>query len=100
MDTKMQEYKMLWERFDILLAKEGLNLSSFSKKWEKYHEENENDYEKMYRRIKKQKHQLKALKRAPQQNTINQIKDYIKFLDNQYIDQELLEDESYQHWFD
>ncbi len=100
MDTKMEKYQKLWERFEILLKKENLNLSSFSKKWEKYHEGSENDSEKIYHRIKKQKNQLKALKRAPQQRTIDQIKDYIKFLDAEYIDQELLEDESYEHWFD
>lgn len=100
MDTKIQEYQKLWKRFEILLQKEHLNLSSFSKKWERYNEGSENDYKKMYRKIKKQKSQLKALKRAPQQRTIDQIKDYIKFLDDKYIDQELLEDESYEHWFD
>lgn len=99
MDTKMQEYQKLWERFEILLKKENLKLSSFSKKWEKYHEGSENDFEKIYHRIKKQKNQLKALKRAPQQRTIDQIKDYIKFLDDEYFEQELLEDEQISSWF-
>jgi len=100
MDTKLVKYKKLWDKFEELLKKKEFNLSSFSKEWQKYHDDEGSDYVKFYRRIKKQKADLEKLQRAPQGNTIIQVEEYIKFLDNEHFTQELLDDERPISWFD
>lgn len=99
-EIRLEKYINLWNEFEITLKKKDLNLSSFSKKWEEQHQDEASDYKKFYNRIKKQKHQLKALKKAPQNNTITQLESYIKFLNKNFTATELLPDETYEHWFD
>lgn len=98
-EEKLKRYKNLWLIFEETLDKEDLNLSSFSKKWERHHNDEDSDYKKFYHRIKKQKYQLKALKNAPQDNTVLQIEEYIKFLNEDFTAEEIRYDETYEHWF-
>ena len=95
----LEKYLNLWEIFEKKLIKQSLNLSSFSKKWEKNSDTGEeNDYNKFYERIKSQKKRKDKLK-SVHPNSILQIEDYIKFLDNDFTAETIRDDETYEYWY-
>jgi len=98
-EEKLLQYQKLWNEFEDLLEKENLNLSSFAKKWEKWHIDENSDYKKFYNYIKQKKKNLKILKNAPQSNTILQMEEYIKFLNNKRVTFEALDDEKFGNLF-
>jgi len=96
----LEKYLNLWNIFEIKLKKQKLNLSSFSKKWEKFKDSEEsNDYKKIYERIKAQKKRKDTLKRV-QPLSLIQIEDYIKFLDTDFTAETIRDDETFEYWFD
>ena len=98
-ELNLEKYRKLWKTFEDLLEKEGLNLSSFAKKWEKYSDSSEeNDYNKFYDKLKTQHRRKNTLIRV-NANSIAQLKEYIKFLNQDYFTQELLDDEKPSSWF-
>jgi len=99
-ESNLEKYKNLWIVFEKSLENENLNLSSFSKKWEKYADSNEvNDYNKIYDKLKKKQSGKDKLTRV-HANSIYQLEEYIKFLDKEFFTQEILEDETPNFWFD
>ena len=97
-ELNLKKYQNLWIKFEDLLAKEDLNLSSFSKKWDKYGGGSE-DYHKVHDRLKTQKSRKDTLTRVKSQS-IEQMEEYIKFLDKNFTANDIREDELYSHWFD
>ena len=95
----LEIYLDLWEKFEELLNKKHLNLSSFAKKWEKFHDAKEDDYIRFYQKLKKKKERKFKLK-SVKYYSIVQLEDYIKFLDEDYVIEEMRDDESYENWFD
>ena len=96
--TKIEKYLDLWKEFDDLLEKKNMTLSSFSKKWEEYHDNEESDYKKFYDNLKTMKKRSK--KNKPFQNTINKLESYISFINDEYVKITILDDEKPEHWFD
>jgi hypothetical protein len=94
----LEKYQNLWQKFENLLQKESLNLSSFSKKWDIHSGEVE-DYHKFYDKIKKQWKRKDTLTRVKLQS-IEQLEKYIKFLDKDFTAENIRHDETYSHWFD
>ncbi len=77
------------------------NFSEFAKFNQKQDTENldENDYKKVYNKLlNRYKGINKNIKRHP--DTITQMENYYKILKNDYFIQELLDDETPEHWFD
>jgi len=94
----LKKYQNLWKKFEDLLEKKDLNLSSFSKKWDKHGGESE-DYHKVHNRLKKQQKRKETLTSVKTQS-IEQMEEYIKFLDKDFTAVDIREDELYSHWFD
>jgi len=97
-ELNLKKYQNLWKIFEDLLEKEDLNLSSFSKKWDDYGGGSE-DYHKLHDRLKTQKSRKDTLTRVKSQS-IEQMEEYIKFLDKDFTANNIREDELYSHWFD
>ena len=96
----LEKYLKLWDIFEEKLKILNLNLSSFSKEWEKNNETiEENDYNKVYDRLKKHKKRKDKLK-IIQESSIIQMEIYIKFLDKDFTAETIRDDETYEHWFD
>jgi len=95
----LERYLDLWQLFEIKLKEKNLNLSSFSKSFGEMHTSEENDYEKIYPRLKKLKSR-KDTQKIVHLNTIKQFEEYLRFLDTNYVIEEMRDDESYEHWFD
>ena len=96
----LEKYLKLWDIFEEKLKTLNLSLSSFSKEWEKNNETiEENDYKKVYDRLKKQKKRKDKLKLI-QESSIIQMEIYIKFLDKDFTAETIRDDETYEHWFD
>jgi putative protein kinase ArgK-like GTPase of G3E family len=96
----LDKYKKLWDIFEEKLKTLNLSLSSFSKEWEKNNETiEENDYNKVYDRLKKQKNRKNKMERV-QESSITQMEIYIKFLDKDFTAEIIRDDETYEHWFD
>ena len=96
-ESNLERYQNLWNMFESLLEKEGLNLSSFSKKWD-LHTNSFEDYHKFYDKLKTQKQRKDSLSRV-NTNSIVQLEKYIKFLNKGFFTQELLDDEKPNSWF-
>lgn len=110
----LERYLELWDKFekeikkhhqlvekdcDDKIIKEG-NLSSFARYVERYKGSEEgNDYNKIYDRLKKMK-QRKNEYKSIRTNTFLELEGFYKILKNDYFTQELLEDETPEHWFD
>lgn len=95
----LEKYLNLWNIFEKKLIEQNLNLSSFSKKWEKFSDlGDENDYKIFYERIKSQKKRKDKLK-SVQTYSLIQIEDYIKFLDKDFTAETIRDDETYEYWF-
>ena len=103
MSTK-KKYLELWKTFDEKLKENNLNIKGFAKKWEKVQmtKDSENDsaiYRTFLKKIKAQYDRSEGIKNV-RSSTIEQVEEYIKFLDDGYFTQELLEDEKVNSWFD
>jgi len=94
----LEKYQNLWQKFENLLKKESLTLPSFSKKWDIHSGEDE-DYYKFYDKIKKQWKRKDTLTRVKLQS-IEQLEEYIRFLDKDFTAENIRSDETYSHWFD
>jgi len=97
-ELNLEKYQNLWKTFEDLLENEGLNLSSFSKKWDLYNDELE-DYHKFYDKLKRQYSRRNGIKEV-KLKSINQLEEYIKFLDKDFTAENIRSDETYSHWFD
>jgi L-lactate utilization protein LutB len=96
----LEKYLKLWDIFEEKLKTLNLNLSSFSKEWEKNNETiEENDYNKVHDRLKKRKDRKNNMKRI-QESSITQMEIYIKFLDKDFTAQTIRDDETYEYWYD
>jgi len=100
MRTKYEKYIFLWERFESLLKQKNLDLSSFAKEWEKARaNDDENDSKKISDQLRKLQ-ERKNNHPNVHSGTIEKIEQYIQFLEKERIQQFLLDDESYDGWFD
>ena len=101
--NKLEEYLILWDEFDKLLKDRDIKLPTFAKNWDKLewdkYSDNERPEQAFYETLKKMSQNKNKLKRV-QRPTIEKIKKYIKFLDANFIVQELHKDEGYNFWFD
>jgi type III secretory pathway component EscR len=102
--TNLEKYLNLWNIFEneIKTSKklQSNTLSGFAKYYEKNTESDEkNDYKRVYDRLKKMKNRRDTLKTI-RGNTLYELESFYKVLREDYFTQELLEDESYEHWFD
>ena len=80
-----------------------MKLPTFAKNWDKVawdtYADSEAPEEKFYQALKRKQQNKNKLMRV-QQKSIDQLLEYIKFLDTDFIVQELYKDEGYVHWFD
>ena len=102
--TNLEKYLELWNLFEkeVKISKklESNTLSGFAKYYEKHsNSDSNNDYKTVYSRIKKMKERKDKIKNV-RENSILEIEDFYKFLRKDYFTQELLEDETFEHWFD
>lgn len=102
--TNLEKYLELWEIFEKEIETsnklESNTLSGFAKYYEKYSDSSENnDYKKVYDKLKKMKQRKDSLKTV-RENTLLELEDFYKFLNEEYFTQELLDDECPEHWFD
>jgi len=97
-ELNLEKYQNLWIIFEDLLEKDGLNLSSFSKRWDLYNDELE-DYHKFYNKLKRQ-HSRKNSITEVKLKSINQLEEYVGFLDKDFTAENIRNDETYAHWFD
>jgi hypothetical protein len=98
-NINLERYLNLWKIFEEKLEKEGLNLSSFCKKWGEQNSDKKSDYEIMHDKLKKMKNRKDKLKNV-QKNTILSLEEYINFLDNDFTAENIRPDELPEHWFD
>lgn len=100
-DKNLERYLNLWNIFENLLEKKSLNLSSFAKKWQKESDSGDlsSDYKTFYAQLKKKKSRKNSIMFV-RNDTISQIENYIKFLDSEFVTEELRDDEKFEHWFD
>lgn len=104
--NRKKEFEKIWNQFIISIKNskklEKKTIYSFAKF---YLDFNPNDKNKgdpvknLDRKIRKWKENY-DLGRTPQNNTIENLKEYCIFLDNTPFKHELLEDEDIEHWFD
>ena len=97
-ELNVKKYQNLWQKFEGLLLEKELNLSSFAQEWIKYDEKGE-DYYKVFDRLKKQKNRKNKSKKV-QNKSLEQMEEYIKFLDKDFTAVNIRSDELYEHWFD
>lgn len=102
--TNLEKYLNLWNIFEneIRTSKklQSNTLSGFAKYYEKNTKNDERtDYKRVYDRLKKMKNRKDNLK-SIRENTLYELETFYKVLREDYFTQELLEDESYEHWFD
>lgn len=101
--NKLEEYLKLWEKFEKLLENKDIKLPTFAKNWDKLewekYSDSENPEQAFYETLKKMSQNKNKLKKV-YQTSIDKLTKYIKFLDTDFIVQELHNDESYEHWFD
>ena len=95
-------YLELWEIFEKKLKEKDLDIKSFARKWEETHTDDTNsDYRIFVKKILTQQDRIRknSFQRV-NSSSLTQVKEYIKFLDDGYFTQELLEDERPNSWFD
>jgi len=102
--TNLEKYLELWDLFEkeinISNKLESNTLSGFAKYYEKHKDSSENnDYKKVYGRLKKMKERKNSLKTI-RENTLLELEEFYKFLKEDYFVQELAKDEGISHWFD
>lgn len=102
--TNLEKYLKLWDLFEeeIKVSKklDSNTLSGFAKYYEKYSDITEkNDYKTLYARLKKMKERKNKI-RIVRMNSLLELEGFYKFLREDFFTQELLEDETFEHWFD
>lgn len=102
--TNLEKYLDLWNLFEeeIKTSKrlESNNLSGFARYYEKNSDTSaKNDHKTLYGRLKKMKERKNKIK-SIRENSLIELEDFYKFLREDYFSQELLEDETFEHWFD
>lgn len=97
-NKNLEIYKKLWIEFERLLKKEGLNLSSFAKKWEKFHNEDNDEYNKVHDKLKHWKRNKDSAK-IIYTSKLEQLEKYVKFLNNGFTVLEL-QNIGYDKWFE
>lgn len=103
-ETDLEKYLKLWDLFEeeIKISKKisPNSLTGFAKYWETHSDVNEeNDAKKVCDKLEKMKKRKNGLIRV-QKNSLSTLETYYKCLQENYFLQELLPDESYEHWFD
>ena len=103
LNTNLEKYLKLWDLFEKEVKTseklESNTLSGFAKYYEKHNDSSaKNDYKTVYARIKKMKERKDKIKTV-RDNSILELKDYIKYLDKGFIIQELHHDETYESLF-
>jgi len=100
--TNLEIYIELWEKFEYLLNKNNMTLNEFSKYGDKFDEAvlSEKEYKQstFLDTLKKMQSRKSKLKNV-QTNSIDKIKEYIKFLDKGFITQDLHHTETYESLF-
>ncbi|WP_404317027.1 hypothetical protein [Malaciobacter canalis] len=106
MGTKSSNYKEfvnLWNLFEKEIQEtdkfEPKNIYGFAKFYLSIHPEEDTTVKNLKRKIERWKEGIKE-NRNFQRETINQLNDFCKFLNETYFVQELLDDEKPEHWFD
>lgn len=102
--TRLEKYLDLWNLFEkeIKTSKklDSNTLSGFAKYYEKNSDIlTKNDYKTLYSRLKKMKKRKDEIK-SIRENSLLELEDFYKFLREDYFTQELLQDETFEHWFD
>jgi hypothetical protein len=97
-ESNLEKYQNLWLIFENLYKKEGLNLSSFSKKWVTYNDES-GDHHQFYDKLKRQSSRKDSLKEV-KSKSLDQLEEYIKFLNKDFTAEKIRSDETYAYWFD
>lgn len=102
--TDLEQYLELWDLFEseIKVSKriKPNSLAGFAKYWETYNDPiEENDAKRVCDKLEKMRARKNGLSRV-QKNTLLTLATYYKSLNEDYYVQELLPDESYEHWFD
>lgn len=102
--TDLEKYLELWNLFEyeIKISKKisPNSLAGFAKYWEKNNDAiEENDAKKVCDRLEKMRKRKNELTRV-QKNSLLALEAYYRSLQENYFIQELLPDESYEHWFD
>ena len=102
--TNLEKYLDLWDLFEkeIKTSKklDSNTLSGFVKYYEKNSETStKNDYKTVYTRLKKMKERKDKIKTV-RMNSLSELENFYKFMREDFFTQELLEDETFEHWFD
>lgn len=103
-DTNLEKYLKLWNLFEkeIKTSKklESNTLSGFAKYYEKNSETStKNDYKTVYARLKKMKERKNKIK-IVRMNSLIELESFYKFMNEDFFTHELLDDETFEHWFD
>lgn len=104
-ESNLEKFINLWENFEYEIKNskklQSNTLLGFAKYYEKYANDSSEsaDASKIYDKLKKWKKRKDKFKDI-RENTLLQLEEYYKFIKKDYFTQELLEDESYEHWFD
>ncbi|QKF77521.1 hypothetical protein [Arcobacter defluvii] len=105
-ETNLEKFKKLWIIFEkeikISTRLETNDLKGFAKYYEKHSDTNEeNDKKRVLDKLEKwHKRIIIQKQKSIREVTFLQLQEYCKFLNNGYFIQELLEDETPEHWFD
>jgi len=94
------KYLKLWEKFENLLEDKSWTLYEFSTEYAKNKSDEEYDNPKFYNRLKKMKERIHKSESKPQKKTIEELEAFINSLYEDYVVEEMREDEWYEHWFD
>jgi len=98
-EDNLEKYQKLYEKFEKLLEKKGMNLHQFACEWCQHDDDDEVD--KFYNKLLHKRRRIRNKEtKQPQQKSIDDLIKYIKFLNGEFIRVELASDESYDHWFD
>lgn len=103
-DTNLEKYLKLWNLFEkeIKTSKklESNTLSGFAKYYEKNSDPSpKNDYKTVYARLKKMKERKNKIK-IVRRHSLIELESFYKFMNEDFFTQELLDDETFEHWFD
>ena len=102
-NISLNEYLNLWIVFEKLLEKKQMKLPTFAKSWDKLawetYSDNETPEKAFYSNLKKMQSNKDSLTRV-NPNSVKKIKKYIEFLNKDFIEHHIHEDESYTSWFD
>lgn len=106
--VKNEEYIKKWEIFYDLLENKGFTINSFAKKYAYFEDKwllEEYSQNKFLNKLKKMKSKYNNMKekkdlKGTDDKSLSHLNDMIKFLEDDFIIQEMHDDESYENWFD